>query len=261
MLSYCIRHLKYSEPAAEKRLHAARVAHAHPVLFEMLCDGRMSLTTILALSSHLKGSGADELIAEAAGKSRSEIEYLLARRAPRNECFEWGTEASAATVTDGVTDPAPGRGSAADSGAPASGKATLTPISEARVALQVTVRRATQEKLLRAKELLGFEVAANDTAEVLDRALDALIHVLEKQRFGKHTKHRAAAVPAQDPRHIPSEMREDVAQRDGEQCAFVSADGHRCGERHALQYDHIVPLAQGGVTRADNLRLLCPAHN
>lgn len=267
MLAYCIRHLKYSEPAAERRLHAARVARAYPVFFEMLVDGRMSLTTVLVLSPHLKGADAESLIAEAAGKSRSEIEYLLARRAPRSECFEWGTQSTDDTVTDRVTDPAPARGSSAESGAPASesaapsGKATLRPLSADRVALQVTVSRSTQEKLQRAKELLGFEVPAHDTAEVLDRALDALIHALEKQRFGKHTKHRTPALPAQDPRHIPSAMREEVASRDGEQCTFVSDQGHRCESRHALQYDHIVPLAQGGVTRVDNLRLLCPAHN
>ena len=64
-----------------------------------------------------------------------------------------------------------------------------------------------------------------------------------------------------DSRHISSAMREEVAARDGEQCTFVSEDGHRCESRHALEFDHIVPLAKGGVTRVDNLRLLCHAHN
>ena len=136
----------------------------------------------------------------------------------------------------------------------------MTPLSDDRVALQVTVSRATQLKLQRAKELLGFEVADNDIAAVLERALEALIVTLEKRRLGRHTKHRAGHAQG-DSRHVPSALREAVAAHDGEQCAFVSDDGHRCESRHALEFDHILPLAKGGMTRADNLRLLCPGHN
>lgn len=41
----------------------------------------------------------------------------------------------------------------------------------------------------------------------------------------------------------------------------MSADGHRCGETRGLQFDHIVPIAQGGTTSESNLRMLCAAHN
>ena len=262
MVAYCVGHLRYSEAAAEKRVHAARVANKYPVLFEMLADGRLSLTTVLVLIPALKMGNAHELIAAAAGKSRSEIEWLLAQRFPRPDVFAWGTESASG---DSGNEPAPGQ--LAPSLAPGtrsfpvpSPSATMTPLGDARVALQVTVSRATQQKLQRAKELLGFEVADNDTAAVLERALEALIVTLEKRRLGRHTKHRAGHAQG-DSRHVPSALREAVAEHDGEQCAFVSDDGHRCESRHALEFDHILPLAKGGVTRADNLRLLCPAHN
>ena len=262
MVAYCVGHLRYSEAAAEKRVHVARVANEYPVLFEMLADGRMSLTTVLVLSPALKQGHAHELIAESAGRSRNEIEWLLARRFPRSEIFEWGTEPA---HEDRGNEPAPGQLAPSFSADPESipvpsRGATMTPLDNDRVALQVTVSRATQQKLQRAKELLGFEVAGNDTAAVLERALDALIATLEKKRFGRHTNHRASQMQS-DPRHIPSAVREEVAARDGEQCTFVSDDGHRCESRHALEFDHVVPLAKGGVTRAYNLRLLCPAHN
>ena len=262
MLAYCMGHLRYSDAAAAKRIHAARIAHAYPVLFDMIADGRMSLATLVVLGPQLTPSHADELIAAASGKSRSELESLLAARAPRPEMFEWGTEPCPG---DSGNSYAPGRVDPAFSTeigsipVPSSG-GTLKPIDEDRIALQVTVSRHTQQKLQRAKELLGFEIAGNDTAAVLERALDVLIESLEKKRFGRHTKHRASGA-ASDPRHIPSALRDEVATRDGEQCTFVSEAGQRCESRHALEYDHIVPLAQGGVTRAENLRLLCPAHN
>lgn len=157
----------------------------------MLTDGRMSLATILVLSPHLKGSAAEELIEECAGKSRTSIEFLLARRHPRSERFEWGTAATSADRAE-QAGPAPGR------------------------------------------------VAPTDAAQV-------------------------GATPAACPGRADwkplSEDRVAVVARDGEACAFVSAEGQRCGSRHALQYDHIVPLAQGGRRTVENLRLLCPAHD
>ena len=37
----------------------------------------------------------------------------------------------------------------------------------------------------------------------------------------------------------------------------------QCGEEEyeKLEFDHIIPMAKGGKTRVDNLRLLCRAHN
>jgi hypothetical protein len=53
-----------------------------------------------------------------------------------------------------------------------------------------------------------------------------------------------------------------VADRDGEQCAFVAPDGHRCEERARIEIDHHrVPAGRGGRATTDNLRLLCSAHN
>ena len=50
-------------------------------------------------------------------------------------------------------------------------------------------------------------------------------------------------------------------KRDGGVCTFVSDDGQRCGCRHALQYDHVIAVADGGASTVENVRLLCPAHN
>ena len=62
---------------------------------------------------------------------------------------------------------------------------------------------------------------------------------LEKKKYGKHTKHRTrSAHKSENPRYIPSEIREQVAARNGEQCAFVTDDGQRCECRTALEFDH-----------------------
>ncbi|WP_253861534.1 HNH endonuclease [Mycobacterium asiaticum] len=45
-------------------------------------------------------------------------------------------------------------------------------------------------------------------------------------------------------------MKSAVWQRDGGMCT-------QCKEKHYLEYDHIIPLALGGATSVDNLKILC----
>ena len=56
-------------------------------------------------------------------------------------------------------------------------------------------------------------------------------------------------------------MKQAVQRRDGGRCSFVGANGARCDARRFLEYDHVQPLALGGLTEVRNLRLLCSAHN
>ena len=56
-------------------------------------------------------------------------------------------------------------------------------------------------------------------------------------------------------------MRDAVWARDRGRCTFVSPGGKRCGSRWDLEIDHIVPVARGGESRPENLRLLCSRHN
>ena len=63
-------------------------------------------------------------------------------------------------------------------------------------------------------------------------------------------------------RAIPAGIRRDVWTRDQGQCAYVHPNtGKRCASRYLLQVDHIKPLALGGGSQRENLRLLCAGHN
>ena len=83
---------------------------------------------------------------------------------------------------------------------------------------------------------------------------------LEKQRLGDKLA-SATAMPRSVGRGIPKPLRRFVWERDGGRCAFMSTDGHRCESTRRLEVDHIQPVALGGETRPENLRLLCRAHN
>ena len=63
-------------------------------------------------------------------------------------------------------------------------------------------------------------------------------------------------------RAIPAAVRRQVWERDRGCCSYVDrGSGRRCGSRHLLEIDHVVPYALGGSAEPDNLRLLCAAHH
>jgi len=102
--------------------------------------------------------------------------------------------------------------------------------------------------------------------QVFQRALEALISQLEKQKFGGKNGRpgggsRLGASSGGKRPHIPANVRRAVWERDGRQCTFVGAGGHRCTSRTLLELDHIRPVPQGGAATVDNLRLRCRAHN
>ncbi|HYJ32153.1 MAG TPA: hypothetical protein VE326_02945, partial [Candidatus Binatia bacterium] len=142
-----------------------------------------------------------------------------------------------------------------------------------RYLVRVTIDRSTHDKLRHAQALLSHAVPSGDVAQVLDRALDALIARLEKRKLGagRTTSDAAGEVRTvlvrprrtrhAGTRHIPTQVRRAVWERDGGRCTFVSADGYRCASRRFLEFDHIEPFARGGMSHVDGLRLRCRAHN
>jgi hypothetical protein len=247
MYGYCTRVLGMSEDQAFKRIRAARALRRFPVLATAVADGRLHLGGVLLLAPHLTDDNAEELVAEASGKSKAEIAVLLARRAPR---------ADVPPRIDKVTQQlelAPGPVGQAES------TARLAPLASERFALQVTIGEATRSKLVRAQALLRHKVPSGDLSELIDQALDALIDKIEKRKFGKTGAPRKAKA-GRTKRYVSNEARREAVARDGMRCSFVSADGRRCEETGFLELDHMVPVALGG-DGSDGVRILCRSHN
>jgi hypothetical protein len=256
MFAYCVGELGMSEDATGKRIHAARAARRFPILFHAVADGRLHLTAVAMLATHLTAESVEEWVAAASHKTRAQIQILLAERFPRPDlptrleavpaqsagdehapahlagsATGLGTEqvmgvtsehapehvvvnagdvsppsltipavqnspsnleaASAEMPAAALTPPAPpapGRRMESPAARP-----RIAPLSPGRFAFQGTLSRATHEKLLHARSLLGHVIPSGDLDEVLGRVLDLAIPQLERRKFGSTDPPRDAA--------------------------------------------------------------------
>lgn len=104
-------------------------------------------------------------------------------------------------------------------------------------------------------------------ADLVARLADVGVAALRVKKFGKqriepseigadgHVR-RVTPTPTSElrqqsnPRYISRELKHLVWQRDKGACTS-------CGTRRGLNFDHIIPVAHGGESTAENLRLLC----
>ena len=138
---------------------------------------------------------------------------------------------------------------------------TVAPLSPGRFGVQFTMSQRAHDQLRYAQALLGHALPSRDLAQVIERALDALVEKLEQQKLGRASRCRTGRHRAEDSRHIPAAVRRTVWERDGGRCTFVSDQGRRCEATSKLEFDHAQPFARGGQATPSQLRLRCRAHN
>src|ERR1051325_9887707 len=62
MFMYCVEELGLSDDEAYKLIRVARTARKHPIIFELLEDGRLNITAVMRLRPFLAKAPADELL-------------------------------------------------------------------------------------------------------------------------------------------------------------------------------------------------------
>ncbi len=281
MFAFCVGELGFSEDAAYNRINVARAARRLPVILEAVRSGQVHLTGLRLLAPHLTSENQCEILAEAAGKSKREIEELVARLSPQPAvptvvrklpdrpnpppealpAFSFGTarptappDSSAALAFAAPPAPAPRRYE----------RAVIAPLSEETFKFQFTASRECRDKLRHAQDLLRHRIPDGDLATIFETALDLLIEQVKKERFATGRKVRQAPTEDTDEscsRHIPDAIKREVFERDGGRCAFTDERGRRCAETGALEFDHRDGFARTHLHRADRIRLPCRAHN
>ncbi len=278
----CVRRHRLDHYLTCRWIGIARLGQRYSVIFPALAEGRLSQTTILLLKPYLISHTAPSLIQDALGKSKRQVEKLLAEKFPQPDVptliQSWmppeprsepvlGMPVStspAAALSINLVAPAQVVPSTTPAQpipmVPLAPRSKLAPLSPDRNTLQVTIDDETVELLEQARDLLSHAAPNADAGTVLKRALQCLVTELQRRKFAQVEKPRAASGAKDGPR-VTAEVKRQVSARDGDACGFEGPQGNRCGSSYQLEWDHVQPLALGGKSTTDNVRQLCRAHN
>ncbi len=248
LFDYCVRALGYSEPSAYHRIRAARAIKRMPKLLGLLREGELCLESLVLLHPHLETPEADNLVEQARGKSKREVEAALAPLSPRP------------VVRDSVrlvyvkTPEADGLPLFERHGL----EHDTTPIPPTpRSEISFGAEPAFLALIGRAKSLLWHKFPDGRLEDIFGEALRNLLERKDPGRWGATIRGGVSSN-----RTIPRRIRRMVWTRDGGRCAFTAAEGARCPSRTGLEFDHIRPWSRGGSSNdPGNIRLLCRAHN
>jgi hypothetical protein len=261
MWDYCRQKLEWSPDVTKQRIQAARKAREFPQIFPLLASGRLDLSGIRLLAPHLTQENAAELLARAADRSRGEIKHGLRERFTTTMASDGkaGISQQNAGAPEHL-EPDAHRTTSFQLESPEPVPAQpVRPADE--ISLHLSIDREMELEMRYAQALLSHKSEYRDTAKLIQRAMKALTKELETKRFGSAVARRRLANGRVNPRYIPADIRRAVLARDGFGCRHVGTDGHVCGSTHNIQFDHRVPLAQGGLSTVDNLEIVCAAHN
>jgi len=259
LFTYCTTVLRLSEHESYNRIEAARAARRYPIILRMLVEGALNLTTVRLLAPQLTDENHEQLLAAASGRSKREVEELLARQFPRPEVPSSIRKVPApAPPTVPVSPPPQATPVLAP---PAKHRPTLTPLADDRYVIRFTATAGTSEKLRLVQDRLRHTIPTGDLGQIFERALTALLEKLAREKLGATERPGASRDPAAGSRHIPAEVWRAVWLRDGGRCAFVGKGGRRCAERSFLEFHHVRPYGVGGQATLDNIALRCRAHN
>lgn len=219
MFAYCVGELGLSEDAAYNRIHVARAGRRYPAVLEAIREGKVHLWGMRLLAPHLTEANHRQLIAQATGKTKREIEELVAALAPRAPVASMirsvpertspiGLSAAPATAPVALDELArSGSAPAVDVDTeepaafvpPSSPPAppplrigpSVVPLAAQTYKIQFTAGRAFRDKLCEAQDLMRHRVPDGNLETILEAALELLIEQVKKERFAVGRKPRA----------------------------------------------------------------------
>jgi hypothetical protein len=233
MFDFCVRRLGMSEGEAFRRITAARLARRYPMIYDLVATGKVHLSALVLLRDFLSPENHAALLQEAAGKSKSEVQLMVARIAPRPD-------------VKGRVTRLP--------------RSHIDPLAPGRYRVEFTAGPGFKDKLELALDLSSHANPTRDFATVLEHGLDLLIAERERKKLGKAQRPRPAR-ESQSGDEIGRGTRRETVARDGLRCSYLDEQGRRCPARAFLEFDHRLPRALGGGSHPGNVRMLCRQHN
>ncbi len=260
LFDFAVKELKYSESQAGRRIQAMRLIKELPEVQRKIEEGTLNLSNISQAQAFFRSESngtAEQPPKPATAQRKRDVLKLLENKTAR--------DGQKALIEIG--------GNVA---LPRERERVLTvDKSEVRFVMDQDLKQKFDD----IRSYLGPVAHAASFADFLRTMADTLLSLLRIKKFGRRRASRmgrnaADSIPGQtgealglpqkppsggddvspNPRYIPPEVREYVWLRDKGSCKG-------CGKRSILNFDHIVPVAKGGRSTIDNLRLLCFACN
>jgi hypothetical protein len=288
--TYCQRALLLREGPAALRIAVMRLLRRFPVLAAPLRDGRLCMTTVRLLEPILTEQNAGDLMERASGKSKADVERLVASVQPRPMPKEGVRKLpdrspappEAPLVLSIGGDAAPAEHRELPEAAPfpiapppeptrsTTPTAKLRPVDADTHSLTVTVDAVFLADLEQLKSLVSHKIPSGNLGLVLREAVRCAIQQHGKRKGAvepcrtvdrKAPPSETAMEPKKGRDAIPAAVKRRVWKRDQMRCTYVSPDGRRCESTWRLQFHHLEEHALGGPDTDDNLTLRCPPHN
>jgi 5-methylcytosine-specific restriction endonuclease McrA len=295
MFAYCTGELGYSASATKRRISTTRCIARFPEVLPLLKANEVNLSTITQVSEIMTPHNSSAILSRIRRKSQREVEAIVAEyeplsTLPRERARTVVVRIPARTVTDLNTAAAtvppvaiplaaePSQEMQAaqntmktnqDRNGPEPDRPSLPAMHfERRTVIQFCAREAVMTKLDRVRALASHRLPANAPleqvieflADYFSRREDPQLRH-ERRETRADNARRAGAAKTSSARAIPARVRDEVFVSDRGECSYQGPDGRKCESNHVVQVDHIKPVARGGASTRDNLRLLCAYHN
>ncbi len=220
---YVMKELGYSEGESWVRIQACKLIRSSPSAAEKIAEGKLSLSNAATLQSHLQ-------------------EFKLQTPEQIVKIINLGINKSNRDLKRELDEQA----------------------GREIVEKKITLRKNILEKIKRLNKLLESEMTE---LEIFESLLDEKIRMQELQTSRTCEGSRVISgigpqeARAKHTRYIPMQVKRQVVTGANHQCEFKNQQGKRCQERRNLQFDHVKPFALGGDGSAQNIQMLCFAHN
>jgi hypothetical protein len=270
LFPYLHRELGLSKAAAFYRKTAAELVQRFPEVVEPLRAGELCITSVVELAKVLTPENRAEVLPRFLRCSKQEAKAVAAELAPEPSpprravvtplpALPAAQAAPSVETTSQMVHPdEPLRPDAAPAPA-APPRPEAVPLTADLRRLHVTVSKGFLAKVEAARSALSHSHPGASMEEVLEAGLDLILARETRKRTLVARPRPAppvAATPA-NPRHVPAHVRRAVYKRDAGRCSWPLDAGGACGSTLRLQLDHVVPVALGGASTVENLRVTC----
>jgi hypothetical protein len=226
----------------------------------------LNVSGATVLAPHLTTANIDTMLHQAAGKSKRDIEMIVARLGASQDTQDnKPTRKPPVKAASLRFISAPDSSTAAPAHDP-NGTPLFAHTSAPVIGVRIGVTLPTDVYAM-LDDLMKNSPGSN-MADVLAQAIKSLHSRRDPGARAQRTLKRVNRTDSKKRNEkepgrpaIPAATRAVVWTRDHGRCTYVAPDGRRCTATHRLEFDHIRCVAHGGGSDADGLRLRCSMHN